>query len=128
MKKIKIIYLTHGLSANSETFIQNTIKQIMKLEDFEINLFTLEYGENYLFKNNFYHKCYLVLVKLKLNRLRFHLLDKLFNSQYSLVFMDFGKKLQLSIRFGGISITANVCALCCGKRRLQPEKLCPAIA
>ena len=90
MKNIQILYLTHGLNANSETFIHNTIKQIMKLEDFEINLFTLEYGENYLFKNNFYLKFYLVLLKFKLNRLRFHLLDKLFNSQYSLVFMDYG--------------------------------------
>ena len=62
----------------------------MKLEDVKMTIFTLERSQNYLFKNVFYLKCYLVLLKLKFRQLKFQLLDVLFDSEYNLVFIDYG--------------------------------------
>ncbi len=90
MKTIIILYLTNSLNAISETFIQNTIKQISLIENIKLNIFTIEKGKGYLFKNNFYLAVYLILKKLKFDFFRFWLLDKLFDLEYDLVYIDFG--------------------------------------
>jgi colanic acid/amylovoran biosynthesis glycosyltransferase len=90
LKKTRILYLTNSLNTNSETFIQNTIKQISTLENIIINVFTTQNSKNYLFKNNLFLKIYLILTKIKFDSARFFLLDNLFNLEYDSVYIDFG--------------------------------------
>ena len=90
MKKIRILYLTNSLNSNSETFIQNTIKQISTLENIIVNIFTTQKSKNYLFKNNLYLKIYLICAKIKFDSARFFLLDNLFNLEFDTVYIDFG--------------------------------------
>ncbi len=90
MKKIKVLYLTNSLSANSETFIQNTYKQILNLEFVQINLYTFHKSTEFIFQNDFYLKLYLIFTKLRLHFLRNWLLDKLLNVEYDMVYFDYG--------------------------------------
>jgi colanic acid/amylovoran biosynthesis glycosyltransferase len=120
LKTIRILYLTNSLSANSETFIQNTIKQISLLENIKLNIFTIENGKDYLFKNKFYLKVYLILTKLKFKGAKFWLLDKLFNLEYDLAFIDFGttaiefddyfesRKKKMIVHFHGYDISKSL--------------------
>jgi colanic acid/amylovoran biosynthesis glycosyltransferase len=90
LKKHRILYITNSLTANSETFIQNTIRQISKLEYVKIKIFTLQKGNEFLFKNNFYLKFYSILRKTKFNFATYLLLDYLFNLEYDSIYIDFG--------------------------------------
>ncbi len=90
MKKIRLLYITNSLNSNSETFIQNTIKQISILENVQLNIFTIQNGNDYIFKNNLYFKVYLFFSKFKFSFLAFWLLDKLIGIEYDTVYIDFG--------------------------------------
>jgi colanic acid/amylovoran biosynthesis glycosyltransferase len=120
LKKIKVLYLTNSLSANSETFIQNTIKQISLLENIKLTIFTIQNGKYYIFKNNFYLKIYLILTKIKFDYARFWLLDKLFDIEYDTVYIDFGsnafefsnyfesRKKKIVVHFHGYDISKSL--------------------
>ena len=90
MKKHRILYLTNSLTANSETFIQNTIRQISKLEYVKIKIYTIQKGNEFLFKNNFYLKSFSILRKIKFKFATFWLLDNLLDLEYESVYIDFG--------------------------------------
>ncbi len=120
MSKIKLIYLTNSLNANSETFIQNTIKQIALLENIELTIFTIQNGKYYIFKNNCILKLYLILTKIKYNYARFWLLDKLLDIEYDTVYIDFGsnafefnsyfqsRKKKIIVHFHGYDISKSL--------------------
>lgn len=120
MSKIKLIYLTNSLNANSETFIQNTIKQIALLENIELTIFTIQNGKYYIFKNNCILKIYLILTKIKYNYARFWLLDKLLDIEYDTVYIDFGsnafefnsyfqsRKKKIIVHFHGYDISKSL--------------------
>jgi colanic acid/amylovoran biosynthesis glycosyltransferase len=120
LKKTRILYLTNSLNSNSETFIQNTIKQISTLENIIINVFTTQNSKNYLFKNNVFLKIYLILARIKFDSARFFLLDNLFNLEYDSVYIDFGtnafefgnyfesRKKQIIVHFHGYDISKSL--------------------
>jgi colanic acid/amylovoran biosynthesis glycosyltransferase len=90
MSKVNVLYLTNSLNANSETFIQNTIKQIDSVQSINLILFTFERSNYYLFRNTFLFKLYRIFTKFNFRFFRFKLLDYLVDVDYDIVFIDFG--------------------------------------
>lgn len=120
MSRIKLIYLTNSVNSNSETFIQNTIKQISLLKNIKLTIFTIQNGKYYIFRNNFILKIYLILTKIKFNYARFWLLDKLIDIEYDTVYIDFGsnafefsnyfesRKKKIVVHFHGYDISKSL--------------------
>ncbi len=90
MSKVKLLYITNSLNANSETFIQNTIGQIRSLKSVDLKLYTLEISDFYLYQNHLLLNVHRILKKFRFNRFRFKLLDYLIKVDYDVVFIDFG--------------------------------------
>ncbi len=90
MKKIKLLYLTNSLDAYSETFIHNTINQLLKIEYIDLDIKTLHKSNVYFFRFQFIFWFYNFSKKFNLRFIKYFILDFLFNKNANYIFIDYG--------------------------------------